>query len=130
MVPCMKIYKYVKGKLMNIKPIVDKINDINKTIAILITNSVATMWCAYLFAIIAFISLPEAIKGGVATLISWIAQTFLQLVLLSIIMVGQAVLNEKTEKRADEDHETLLKELQEIKAIHSDIHELLKKHDE
>jgi uncharacterized membrane protein len=122
----MKIYKYVKGKLMNIKPIVDKINDINKTIAILITNSVATMWCAYLFAIIAFISLPEAIKGGVATLISWIAQTFLQLVLLSIIMVGQAVLNEKTEKRADEDHETLLKELQEIKAIH----ELLKKHDE
>lgn len=111
---------------MNIKPIVDKINDINKTIAILITNSVATMWCAYLFAIIAFISLPEAIKGGVATLISWIAQTFLQLVLLSIIMVGQAVLNEKTEKRADEDHETLLKELQEIKAIH----ELLKKHDE
>jgi len=126
----MKIYKYVKGKLMNIKPIVDKINDINKTIAILITNSVATMWCAYLFAIIAFISLPEAIKGGVATLISWIAQTFLQLVLLSIIMVGQAVLNEKTEKRADEDHETLLKELQEIKAIHSDIHELLKKHDE
>jgi len=36
----------------------------------------------------------------------------------------------KTEKRADEDHETLLKELQEIKAIHSDIHELLKKHDE
>jgi hypothetical protein len=122
----MKIYKYVKGKLMNIKPVVDKINDINKTIAILITNSVATMWCAYLFAIIAFISLPEAIKGGVATLISWIAQTFLQLVLLSIIMVGQAVLNEKTEKRADEDHETLLKELQEIKAIH----ELLKKHDE
>ena len=29
-----------------------------------ITKSVGTMWCAYAFAIIAFISLPEAIHTG------------------------------------------------------------------
>ena len=44
------------------------------------------MWCAYVFAAIALISLPNAIDAGRAALISWIAQTFLQLVLLSIII--------------------------------------------
>ena len=59
----------------------------NGWLAVNITNVVATMWCAYAFAVLAFISLPAAISGGTATLVAWIAQTFLQLVLLSIIMV-------------------------------------------
>ena len=63
----------------------------NGRLAMLVTNLVGTMWCAYLFAIIAFISLPSAIQAGTASLVSWIAQTFLQLVLLSVIMVGQKV---------------------------------------
>ena len=57
--------------------------------AIFITKIVGTMWCAIAFTILALISFPEAIRGGTSTTISWIAQTFLQLVLLSIIMVGQ-----------------------------------------
>ena len=57
----------------------------------LITRGVGTMACAYVFALIALISLPDAIKAGRPSIISWIAQTFLQLVLLSIIMVGQSV---------------------------------------
>src|SRR6185503_3063489 len=61
----------------------------NGWLALVITNAVGTMWCAYVFAGIALISLPAAIRGGTATLIAWIAQTFLQLVLLSVIMVGQ-----------------------------------------
>src|SRR5580692_12081080 len=63
----------------------------NGWLAVKIANLVATMWCAYAFAILAFISLPDAVKAGTAALIAWIAQTFLQLVLLSIIMVGQKV---------------------------------------
>ena len=58
------------------------------------------MWCAYLFAMLALISLPEALRGGKATTISWIAQTFLQLVLLSIIIVGQKVSAEASDERA------------------------------
>lgn len=58
---------------------------------VLITRAVGTMVCALLFAALALVSLPDAIKGGRAALIAWIAQTFLQLVLLSIIMVGQRV---------------------------------------
>ncbi len=72
----------------------------NSFLAVKITGGVGTMWCAYIFAIIALISLPEAIKGGTATTISWIAQTFLQLVLLSIIIVGQKVAAEASDKRA------------------------------
>jgi hypothetical protein len=59
--------------------------------AVLITRGVGTMAYAYVFGLIALISLPDAITAGRAALISWIAQTFLQLVLLSIITVGQTV---------------------------------------
>jgi hypothetical protein len=82
-----------------------------------ITKSVGTMWCAYAFAIIAFISLPEAIHTGTSALISWIAQTFLQLVLLSIIMVGQKVEGAAADVRADDtykDAEAILYEALEI----------------
>ena len=72
----------------------------NAFLAVKITGGVGTMWCAYLFAILASISLPDAIRGGTPTIISWIAQTFLQLVLLSIIIVGQKVAAEASDKRA------------------------------
>ncbi|MDE1907457.1 MAG: hypothetical protein KGH75_13515, partial [Rhodospirillales bacterium] len=38
---------------------------INGRLAVFITDTVGTMWCAYVFAAIALVSLPEAIKGGV-----------------------------------------------------------------
>ena len=82
-----------------------------------ITKGVGTMWCAYAFALIAFISLPEAIHTGTGALISWIAQTFLQLVLLSIIMVGQKVEGAAADSRADDtykDAEAILHEALEI----------------
>lgn len=72
----------------------------NAFLAVTITGAVGTMWCAYLFAVLALISLPEAARGGTATLIAWIAQTFLQLVLLSIIIVGQRVAGAASDKRA------------------------------
>ena len=93
---------------------------INGRIAVLITSLVSTMWCAYLFAIIAFISLPAAIHGGTAALISWIAQTFLQLVLLSVIMVGQKVAAAASDKQALQtykDAEALLKMQDEVQRL-------------
>jgi ABC-type nickel/cobalt efflux system permease component RcnA len=72
----------------------------NGWLAVNITNAVGTMWCAYAFSILCLISLPDAIKAGTAALIAWIAQTFLQLVLLSIIMVGQKVAAEASDKQA------------------------------
>jgi len=63
----------------------------NAKFAVLITRLVGTMWCAYLFAVIALIGLAPALKPGGEGIVAWIAQTFLQLVLLSVIMVGQNV---------------------------------------
>ncbi len=77
-------------------------------VAVFITDLVGTMWCAIVFTLIALISLPEALQGGKATMISWVAQTFLQLVLLSIILVGQKLQNRHAELRADSDYETNL----------------------
>jgi hypothetical protein len=63
----------------------------NTRLALLVTRVVGSMWCAYVFGLFDLISLPAAIRGGAATIVAWVAQTFLQLVLLSIIMVGQNV---------------------------------------
>jgi hypothetical protein len=60
------------------------------------------MWCAYAFAAIALVSLPSAIASHSAvTLVSWVSQTFLQLVLLSVIIVGQNVLAAAAARRAE-----------------------------
>jgi ABC-type nickel/cobalt efflux system permease component RcnA len=94
----------------------------NGRVAILVTNAVGTMWCAYAFALLTLISLPDAIKAGTAALIAWIAQTFLQLVLLSVIMVGQKVSAAASDKQALQtykDAEALLK-------IQDDVHRLIK----
>jgi hypothetical protein len=89
----------------------------NTFLGVKITEGVGTMWCAYIFAALALVSLPDAYKGGTATLIQWIAQTFIQLVLLSIIMVGQKIAGEATDKRAIDtynDAEALLHEAIQI----------------
>jgi hypothetical protein len=91
----------------------------NALLAVKITGAVGTMWCAYLFAMLALVSLPEAVRGGTAPLIAWIAQTFLQLVLLSIIIVGQKVDGAASDKRAVEtynDAEAVLHEAMQIQA--------------
>jgi len=77
------------------------ISRFNTRVALLVTAVVGSMWCAYAFALFDLISLPEAIRGGAATIVSWVAQTFLQLVLLSVIMVGQNVQAAAADKLAE-----------------------------
>ena len=81
----------------------------NTRVAVKITNSVGSMWCAYAFALLALISLPSALSSHNSIIIvGWIAQTFLQLVLLPIIIVGQNVQAAATDARAEGDHDTLI----------------------
>lgn len=117
---------YLEFRKEFLKPLERRENRFNDWLAVKITNIVGTMWCAYAFAGLALISLPAAIRGGTATLIAWIAQTFLQLVLLSIIMVGQKVASEKSDRQLEQtykDAEALLK-------ISDEIHGLLKQNTE
>ena len=91
----------------------------NGRIAKVITNGVGTMWCAYVFAALALVALPSAIRGGSLSIVQWISQTFLQLVLLSVIMVGQGVIGRASDERAINtynDAEAVLHEAQQIQA--------------
>ncbi len=98
-----------------IRRAVGEVEGFNAKLALVITRSVGTMACAYVFAAIALISLPAAITSGeVIVIVAWIAQTFLQLVLLSIIMVGQTVQSVASDERAAKqftDTETILDRL-------------------
>ena len=91
---------------------------LNGKIALTLTTVVGTMWCAYAFAVLALVALPSALEGGrLLDLIQWISQTFIQLVMLSVIMVGQNILGRASDKRADEtyrDAEAILHEAQQI----------------
>ncbi|HEY3292014.1 MAG TPA: hypothetical protein VGJ85_00060 [Candidatus Nanopelagicaceae bacterium] len=90
-----------------------KISDFNQRLGARITSLVGTMWCAYAFAAIALVSLPSALKtGDTVVIVAWIAQTFLQLVLLSIIMVGQDVQSKSVEQKINETHAASLGEFE------------------
>jgi hypothetical protein len=93
---------------------------LNGKIGLAITAIVGTMWAAYIFTVLALISFPAAIDSkNIITIISWVAQTFLQLVLLPIIIVGQNILGKASDKRAIEtykDAEAILTECLQLQA--------------
>jgi hypothetical protein len=86
----------------------------NAWLAVKISQAVGSMWCAYVFALLALLSLPAVltaagfthffphwlVAAGLIALVAWIAQTFLQLVLLSVIMVGQGVMGKASDARS------------------------------
>ncbi len=97
-----------------------KASGVNTRIAVGLTKRVGTMWTAYAFAALAVVGLM-AIVGVlspiVALLVVWISQTFLQLTLLPIIMVGQNVLGKKSEIQADEQFKTTMTSYKDIELV-------------
>lgn len=87
----------------------------NKRVALTITKHVGSMTCFWVFCLLSLCSLPSVLSGfevfrgafpvwmvevSIIALVSWIAQTFLQLVLLPSIMVGQNLQNEAADARS------------------------------
>jgi len=94
------------------------IGRLNAKVGLRITLVVGTMWCAYLFTLIALVSAPSAFKtGNSLIIISWIAQTFLQLVLLPIIIVGQNVQATAADARSQATYDDAAAVLEEAKQI-------------
>ena len=93
---------------------------LNAKIGLFITKSVGTMWAAYLFFALTLVSLPSALaSGNTIIIVSWVAQTFLQLVLLPIIIVGQNIQAASSDERARltyEDAAAVLEEAIKIQA--------------
>ena len=92
----------------------------NGKIGLFITKSVGTMWAAYVFFGLTLVSLPAALaSGNTLIIISWVAQTFLQLVLLPIIIVGQNIQASAADARAIATYEDATAILEEAKQIQS-----------
>src|ERR1700737_4652786 len=84
---------------------------INGKIAVLLTNGVGTMICAYAFMVLAILGFPgvsvslnkisyspDGVTGQ--QYVQGVSQTCIQLVMLSIIMVGQKILGAAADKRS------------------------------
>jgi hypothetical protein len=108
----------------------DERTGLNGRIGLTITVIVGTMWAAYLFALLALVSLPDTLAqaginigftlgAGTILLVAWISQAFLQLVLLPVIIVGQNIQAKAADKRSEstyKDAEAVLHEAMQIQA--------------
>lgn len=95
----------------------NRIVRLNARFGLKITLIVGTMWAAYLFTVLALFALPDAIKQGTYFVIVWLSSSFLQLVLLPIIIVGQNIQAAAADQRSEstyKDAEAVLKEAEEI----------------
>jgi uncharacterized membrane protein YhdT len=109
-----KLGHAVHGKTIDHFPAKSIYGRINKKLAIWVTAWVGSMTCAYLFAVLAFAGLPTALKPGNIGFMFWLASDFFQLVLLSVIIVGQNIQAAASDVRAEkqfEDTETIVDRL-------------------
>jgi hypothetical protein len=118
--------------LVHHRPRPIKTNDartgLNGRIGLFITTIVGTMVCAYVFTIIALLSLPDVLKQagvsigftlgtGTVVLVAWISSNFLQLVLLPVIIVGQNIQAQAADKRSEATYEDAVAVLHECRQI-------------
>src|SRR5580704_17276144 len=100
-----------------IRHAMSEVEGFNAKLAVIITHAVGSMAMAYIFCLISLTSLPAVLieagvltpgdvpkfltKPGLILIVAWVAQTFIQLVLLSIIMVGQDVQSIASDARSE-----------------------------
>ena len=109
----------------------------NKRLAVTVTDKIGSMTCAWVFSVIALASLPAVlteafhlhvfpswlVSAGLIALVAWVAQTYIQLVLLSVIMVGQRVGAEAGDARA-------AKTFEDVESVRGDLTTALDRLDE
>lgn len=79
--------------------------------AVLVTVAVGSVTCTLVFAILAIAGLPTALKPGNIGLLFWFSSDFLQLTLLSVILLGQNVQSQAADARAEKTFEDIEKVL-------------------
>lgn len=109
-----------------------RIAQLNGKIGLKITVTVGTMWAAYIFAVLAVVSLPAILaetgwfgdpfpkwmtNPGLIALDLWICQAFIQLVLLPIIIVGQNIQAAASDGRAQATYDDASAVLEEARQI-------------
>lgn len=88
----------------------------NQRLAVKLTKSVGNMWTAYLFVCLAVAGFP-GLHASLPAYVQWFSQTFLQLVFLPVLSVGQQVLSKHQELMAEEQFQTTQKSYSDIEQI-------------
>jgi hypothetical protein len=111
--------RQAKGPAVSVKHRKTKAKlSLNDKIGLRLTKSVGTMWAAYVFVGLTLISLPAALaSGNELVIVAWIAQTFLQLVLLPVIIVGQNIQAASADAMAVATYEDATALLEEAKQV-------------
>ena len=95
----------------------------NERIATNATKYFGSMWTFWIFCGWAFLPLVPALEQYKETIL-YISSGFIQLAALPLIMVGQDLMGRNAELRAQEDHEMLKEQYQDIKALLEEIKKL------
>lgn len=111
-----------------------RFNTFNQKFAVWIGTHVGSMYCFYLFNVIAFLSFKSAIDThNLVPIINWVSSNWIQLILLPAIMVAQNVAQAASDAKSETDHHTLTylanlqdEQMVELKTQH-EILEFLKK---
>ena len=90
---------------------------LNAKIGLKITLIIGSMWAAYAFALLALFALPDALRQGTYFVVVWLSSSFLQLVLLPIIIVGQNIQAKANDTRAENTYKNAVAILHEAKEI-------------
>lgn len=97
----------------------------NENVIVFVAGLLGSPWTFYVFCILALISAPQVFESGsIVTIISWITQTFIQLVALAVLQAFQTITGKKLDKMLAEmfrnsklsykDNEVILKLTDEV----------------
>ncbi len=90
------------------KDLLKKKKSFNDKFALWIATHVGSMYCFYLFNVLAFLSVKAAFEThNLVPIVNWVSSNWIQLVLLPAIMVAQNVAQEASDAKAEADHITL-----------------------
>jgi len=116
-------------RLITMKHAADALTGFNMKIAVGITKGLGTMVCAYIFTILAIIGFP-GLHATPTQYVQWISQTFIQLVALSVLAVGQTLLGKHAELQAEEQYHTTMKTFDDTEVMMAHLAQQDRQYDE
>lgn len=94
--------------VVNPKDLLKKEKSFNDKFAVWIATHVGSMYCFYLFNLLAFLSAKAAFEThNLVPIVNWVSSNWIQLVLLPAIMVAQNVAQQASDAKSEADHMTL-----------------------
>ena len=101
-----------------------RINGFNEAVARRGTEAFSSIWAFYLFMVWGLLGLLPRIPSGFKEFVLLVSSAWIQLWALPLLMVGNAVLNKAAVRQAHSDHQMLIAELQLMKALQLENHEM------